>query len=36
MQEEPLSKGERTRQAVLQAAYELFLENGYAATSAAN
>ena len=33
MQEEPLSKGERTRQAVLQAAYELFLENGYAATS---
>jgi AcrR family transcriptional regulator len=33
MEEETLSKGERTRQAVLQAAYELFLENGYAATS---
>jgi len=33
MQEEPLSKGERTRQAVLQAAYELFLEKGYSATS---
>jgi AcrR family transcriptional regulator len=31
--EETLSKGERTRQAVLQAAYELFLEKGYAATS---
>ena len=28
-----LSKGERTRQVVLQAAYELFLEKGYAATS---
>jgi AcrR family transcriptional regulator len=33
MEEIPLSKGERTRQAVLQAAYELFLEKGYAATS---
>ena len=33
MEETPLSKGERTRQAVLQAAYELFLEKGYAATS---
>jgi AcrR family transcriptional regulator len=28
-----LSKGERTRQSVLQAAYDLFLEQGYAATS---
>ncbi|MDI6769243.1 MAG: TetR/AcrR family transcriptional regulator [Anaerolineales bacterium] len=28
-----LSKGERTRQAVMDAAYELFLEKGYAATS---
>ncbi len=28
-----LSKGEKTRQAVLEAAYELFLEQGYAATS---
>jgi AcrR family transcriptional regulator len=33
MDEETLSKGERTRQTILQAAYELFLENGYAATS---
>ena len=33
MDEETLSKGERTRHAILQAAYELFLENGYAATS---
>jgi len=33
MDEETLSKGERTRQAVLQAAYEAFLEKGYAATS---
>jgi AcrR family transcriptional regulator len=33
MNEENLSKGERTRQAVLQAAYEVFLERGYAATS---
>ncbi len=30
---ETLSKGERTRQAVMEAAYELFLEQGYAATS---
>ena len=28
-----LSKGERTRQSILQVAYELFLEKGYAATS---
>ncbi len=33
MTETSLSKGERTRQAVLEAAYELFLEQGYAATS---
>ncbi len=33
MSETSLSKGERTRQAVLEAAYELFLEQGYAATS---
>jgi AcrR family transcriptional regulator len=33
MEEEILSKGERTHQAILQAAYELFLEKGYAATS---
>jgi len=33
MDEDTLSKGERTRQSVLQAAYELFLEKGYAATS---
>jgi AcrR family transcriptional regulator len=33
MEEETLSKGERTRQAILQAAYDLFLEQGYAATS---
>jgi AcrR family transcriptional regulator len=33
MEEETLSKGERTRQMVLQAAYELFLEQGYAASS---
>jgi AcrR family transcriptional regulator len=33
MDEAILSKGERTRKAVLQAAYELFLEKGYAATS---
>ena len=31
--DETLSKGERTRQAVMEAAYELFLEQGYAATS---
>ena len=33
MNEETHSKGERTRETVLQAAYELFLEKGYAATS---
>ncbi|MEW6094394.1 MAG: TetR/AcrR family transcriptional regulator [Chloroflexota bacterium] len=33
MDDSPLSKGERTRQAVMQAAYELFLEQGYTATS---
>ena len=33
MDEENLPKGERTRQSVLQAAYEAFLEKGYAATS---
>jgi AcrR family transcriptional regulator len=33
MNAETLSKGERTRQSVLQAAYDLFLEKGYAATS---
>jgi len=33
MDEETLSKGERTRQAILEAAYALFLEQGYAATS---
>ena len=33
MGEEILSKGERTHQSILQAAYELFLEKGYAATS---
>ena len=33
MNEDVLSKGERTRQCLLQAAYELFLEKGYAATS---
>jgi AcrR family transcriptional regulator len=33
MDEENKSKGERTRQSVLQAAYVLFLEKGYAATS---
>jgi AcrR family transcriptional regulator len=33
MEEPSLSKGERTRQTVMQAAYELFLEQGYAATS---
>jgi AcrR family transcriptional regulator len=31
--EAPLSKGERTRQAVEEAAYNLFLEQGYHATS---
>jgi AcrR family transcriptional regulator len=33
MDQEILSKGERTRQTILQAAYDLFLEQGYAATS---
>ena len=33
MDEETLSKGERTRQAVIEAAYDLFLDQGYAATS---
>ena len=33
MIEETLSKGERTRQAIEEAAYELFLEHGYSATS---
>lgn len=31
--DESLTKGERTRQTILEAAYELFLEQGYAATS---
>ena len=33
MVQETTSKGERTRQSILQAAYELFLEKGFAATS---
>jgi len=33
MPETSPSKGERTRQAVIEAAYELFLKQGYAATS---
>lgn len=33
MDDETISKGERTRQAVMEAAYQLFLEQGYAATS---
>lgn len=33
MVDSQLSKGERTRQAVIKAAYDLFLEQGYAATS---
>jgi len=33
MDEENLSKGKRTRQAILEAAYTLFLEQGFAATS---
>lgn len=33
MLDTPPTKGERTRQFVMQAAYELFLEHGYAATS---
>jgi AcrR family transcriptional regulator len=33
MSEESLTKGERTHQAIVEAAYTLFLEQGYAATS---
>jgi AcrR family transcriptional regulator len=33
MPEESLTKGERTHQAIVEAAYTLFLEQGYAATS---
>ncbi len=33
MNDEALSKGERTRQAIMEASYDLFLEHGYAATS---
>jgi AcrR family transcriptional regulator len=33
MPEESLTKGERTHQAIVEAAYSLFLEQGYAATS---
>jgi AcrR family transcriptional regulator len=33
MNEETLTKGERTHQTVIEAAYDLFLEQGYAATS---
>jgi len=33
MPEESLTKGERTHQAIVEAAYNLFLEQGYAATS---
>ncbi len=33
MPEELLTKGERTHQAIIEAAYALFLEHGYAATS---
>jgi AcrR family transcriptional regulator len=33
MIEEPLTKGERTQQAIEDAAYDLFLEQGYSATS---
>ncbi len=33
MVHEIMSKGERTHQSILQAAYDLFLEQGYAATS---
>lgn len=33
MTEELVSKGERTRQAIEESAYELFLEQGYSATS---
>ena len=33
MPEKPLTKGERTHQAIIESAYTLFLEQGYAATS---
>ena len=33
MHDTPITKGERTRQGVIEAAYQLFLEQGYAATS---
>jgi len=33
MGDDNLSKGERTRQAIMEASYNLFLEQGYAATS---
>jgi AcrR family transcriptional regulator len=33
MAEETLTKGERTHQVIIESAYELFLEQGYAATS---
>jgi AcrR family transcriptional regulator len=33
MDDGQVSKGERTRQAIMEAAYDLFLEQGYAATS---
>ncbi|MFM8320665.1 MAG: TetR/AcrR family transcriptional regulator [Chloroflexota bacterium] len=33
MAEEPLSKGERTAQAIVQAAYQLFIDQGYHGTS---
>jgi AcrR family transcriptional regulator len=33
MPEKPLSKGERTHQAIIDSAYSLFLKQGYAATS---
>jgi len=33
MNDTPLSKGDRTRQTILEAAYQLFLEQGYTATS---
>ena len=33
MDDSQISKGERTRQAIMEAAYDLFLEHGYAGTS---
>jgi len=33
MDDAQISKGERTRQVIMEAAYDLFLEHGYAATS---